>query len=43
LAGQIDEVGLSGDIAAAERDLSDDMSAETWQRVHPILERKGRG
>lgn len=43
LAGQVEEIGLTGDVAAGIRDLSDDMSAETWRRVHPILERKGRG
>jgi hypothetical protein len=43
LAGQIEQLGLSNDVAAAARDLADDMSLETWQRLHPLFERKGRG
>ncbi|MGH6989891.1 MAG: DNA primase, partial [Stellaceae bacterium] len=43
LTSQIEEIGLKTEVAAAARDLADDMSMETWQRLHPLFERKGRG
>jgi DNA primase catalytic core len=43
LARQIEQIGEARDMAAAERDLATDMSAETWTRHRPLFERKQRG
>ncbi|HWA88630.1 MAG TPA: hypothetical protein VG889_01250, partial [Rhizomicrobium sp.] len=43
LVRQIERSEEARDVAAAERDLAADMSAETWSRHQPLFERKQRG
>src|SRR6185312_590006 len=43
LARQIEQSEEARDVAAAERDLAANMSAETWSRHQPLFERKQRG
>jgi DNA primase len=43
LARQIEQSEEARDVAAAERDLAADMSAETWSRHRSLFERKQRG
>lgn len=43
LTRQIEQIGETRDVAAAEQDLATDMSVETWARHQPLFERKQRG